>query len=113
MRQSCAVIGLGAIVLEQSVHFFFRGLDGILLSECHFQQVGSAELDFRVLRRWRLAIFYDAGNAFDGKPHKLEQATGLGVRWLSPIGFIRLDGALAVSRSGPPFRLHIIIGPDL
>lgn len=74
---------------------------------------GSAELEYRVLRSWGLALFYDAGNAFDGKPHKLEQATGMGVRWLSPIGLIRLDGAFAVSRSGAPFRLHIIIGPDL
>ena len=41
------------------------------------------------------------------------QGVGAGIRWLSPIGLIRIDGALAVTRPGTPFHLHFSIGPDL
>ena len=40
-------------------------------------------------------------------------APGVGVRWRSPIGLIRVDMAFAVSRDSHPFRLHLNIGPEL
>lgn len=73
----------------------------------------SVELDHRVFERWSVAAFYDAGNALDELSLSLEQGAGAGVRWLSPIGLIRLDGAFAVSQPGSPFRVHFSIGPDL
>ncbi|MEO8089226.1 MAG: autotransporter assembly complex family protein [Gemmatimonadales bacterium] len=73
----------------------------------------SVELDHRVFERWSVATFYDAGNALDELALSLEQGAGAGIRWLSPIGLIRLDGAFAVSRTGSPFRIHFSIGPDL
>lgn len=73
----------------------------------------SAEMELRFLENWGGALFYDTGNALDSPSFSWEQGAGLGLRWRSPIGLIRLDGALAVSRSGPPFRAHITIGPDL
>lgn len=73
----------------------------------------SLELDHRVFERWSLAAFYDAGNALEDLSLSLDQGMGAGIRWLSPIGLIRLDGAFAVSRRDSPFRIHFSIGPDL
>ncbi|MEP6574551.1 MAG: BamA/TamA family outer membrane protein, partial [Gemmatimonadota bacterium] len=75
--------------------------------------VGSIEADWRFLPRFAIAAFTDAGNAFSGSPLSLQQGAGMGVRWISPIGLIRVDGAFAVSQPGTPFRLHVGIGPDL
>ena len=76
--------------------------------------VGSLEADFEVIPSWRVAAFGDAGNALvDFSDVKLEFGVGAGIRWVSPIGMIRLDGAFAVSEPGSPFRVHLVIGPDL
>lgn len=76
--------------------------------------VGSLETDYRVFSKYGVAAFTDVGNAlgkisFNG----LEQGVGAGLRWISPVGLVRVDGAFAVSRPGAPFRLHISIGADL
>jgi translocation and assembly module TamA len=76
--------------------------------------VGSAEADYEVISSWRLGVFGDVGNALaDFSEIELEFGVGAGIRWVSPIGMIRLDGAFAVSEPGSPFRVHFIIGPDL
>lgn len=75
---------------------------------------GSIEADYRFLGRFAVAVFTDAGNAMSGfRLSDVEQGAGVGVRWLSPIGLIRVDGAWAVSRPGTPFRIHFSLGPDL
>lgn len=73
----------------------------------------SLEAEVRFLEDWGVALFYDTGDAVDSLSLSWEQGAGLGIRWRSPIGLVRLDGALAISRSGPPFRAHVTIGPDL
>ncbi len=76
--------------------------------------VGSLEADCEVIPKWRVAAFGDAGNALaDFSDVKLEFGVGAGIRWVSPIGMVRLDGAFAVSEPGSPFRIHLVIGPDL
>ena len=75
--------------------------------------VGSIELEHSLNSKWGVAAFYDAGNAMDNFTEKLERGAGLGVRWHSPVGPVRLDLATAVSREDRPWRLHISIGPDL
>jgi translocation and assembly module TamA len=60
-----------------------------------------------------VATFYDTGTANDKFGGQLKVGTGVGVRWLSPIGMVRLDVATAVSEPGHPIRLHFTIGPDL
>jgi translocation and assembly module TamA len=74
--------------------------------------VGSLETDFRVMPRWAVAVFTDAGNAFD-ETLDLEQSIGAGIRWLSPVGLIRVDVAQPVTRTDATPRLHLSIGPDL
>ena len=44
---------------------------------------------------------------------KLKQSVGFGIRWISPIGSIRLDLAQAIDEPDKPWRLHLTLGPDL
>ena len=79
-----------------------------------FQAVASLELDRRIRGPWSAALFYDFGNAFDPDySNEVAQGAGLGVRWQSPVGPVRLDLASALSRDDYPWRLHIVIGPEL
>jgi translocation and assembly module TamA len=75
--------------------------------------VGSLEMDYRVMPRWAVAVFTDAGNAMLDWSLDLEQSVGAGIRWISPIGLVRVDGAYAVTDAESPFRFHFSIGPDL
>ncbi|MBK1723393.1 hypothetical protein CKO23_14225 [Thiocystis violacea] len=82
--------------------------------------VGSLELERRITGPWSAAVFTDFGNAFDPDyEQELEQSVGVGVRWASPIGQVRIDVAFALTKDQgdyegiPPARLHIVIGPDL
>lgn len=75
--------------------------------------VGSVEYDFRVTSQWALAAFYDAGNAFTTTNTDFKRGTGIGVRWLSPIGPIRIDLALPLDDEDRNIRLHLSMGPDL
>lgn len=72
---------------------------------------GSVEYDHRVYKDYSLAVFYDAGNAFDTDAFTLYESVGFGVRWHSPIGTIRLDLAFPLESSD--FQFHISMGPDL
>lgn len=79
-----------------------------------FLAAASAEYEYRLLKDWGVAAFYDAGNAFNRFGDlELAQGAGIGVRWFSPVGPIRVDFAFAVSEPGAPFRLDIRMGPDL
>jgi len=76
--------------------------------------VGSLELERRIRGNWSGAVFTDFGNAFDPDfTRQVEVGAGLGIRWRSPLGQIRLDVAFALTKEGSPARLHIVIGPDL
>lgn len=75
---------------------------------------GSIEYDYRIAKQWGVAIFYDVGNAMnkldDFNP---QEGVGIGGRWHSPVGPIRVDLAYALDRPGLAFRIHINMGPDL
>lgn len=72
----------------------------------------SVEVDALLVGKFGLAAFFDAGNAFDSLDHDtVEQGTGLGLRWRSPIGPIRLDVAYALHHDH--FQVHFTMGPDL
>ena len=75
--------------------------------------VGGIEYDFNILPSWKLAVFADAGNAFsDFNDYDLQKSVGFGVRWLSPLGPIRVDIATALDNDNK-IRLHLTMGPDL
>ncbi|MEA3273881.1 MAG: autotransporter assembly complex family protein [Pseudomonadota bacterium] len=77
--------------------------------------VGSLELERRIKGDWSGAVFTDFGNAFDPDFKKeFEVGAGVGVRWRSPIGQVRMDVAFALTKDDPPNpRLVLVIGPDL
>jgi translocation and assembly module TamA len=75
--------------------------------------VGSLEYEHRILEKWSLATFYDVGNAMEGFDGPYFSGAGIGVHWKSPIGLIRLDVAVALTPEDRPWRLHVVIGPDL
>lgn len=74
--------------------------------------VGSLEYEHRVEGPWSVAAFVDVGDAFDESP-ELKVGAGLGVRWSSPVGPIRLDLAHGFDEPGDAFRIHFTLGPDL
>jgi translocation and assembly module TamA len=75
---------------------------------------GSLEVDFWPTARGGIALFTDAGNAMQHFDlGDLEYSIGAGIRYLSPLGMIRLDGAFPVSAPGRAFRIHISVGPDI
>jgi len=75
--------------------------------------VASAEVDYRFAERWRVALFTDVGNSMIEPNKALKQSVGFGIRWISPVGSIRLDLAQAIDEPGNPWRLHFTLGPDL
>lgn len=73
----------------------------------------SIEYDYEFVRRWRLAVFTDAGNAFDSASEPPKVGAGVGIRWVSPVGPIRLDVAWPVSEATQSLRVHFSMGPNL
>lgn len=75
--------------------------------------VGSTEVEHYFTRNWGMAAFVDAGNAFNGTDYRPKIGAGLGVRWLSPVGMIRVDlGTPIRNKDEHGVQLHIVIGPD-
>ncbi len=76
--------------------------------------IASSEMEHYFSPHWGMAGFVDAGNAFNGTDYRPQLGTGLGLRWLSPVGMIRVDvGTPIHSIYGHGIQLHVNIGPDL
>ncbi len=76
----------------------------------------SVEYEHPIREAWAAAVFVDAGNAFLGSDLEARVGAGIGARWFSPIGPVRVDVAwpinVAPGEDRSP-RLHISLGPDL
>jgi len=73
----------------------------------------SVEYEHPVVPRWSVAAFIDAGDAFNGSDLDPKVGAGLGFRWQSPLGPIRVDVAKPLDGDDRGARLHISLGPDL
>lgn len=74
---------------------------------------GSVEYEIPINDSWGVAAFVDAGNAFDNwDDMDLKIGYGVGARWKSPIGPVRIDVAVPEHDSSD-INLHLSIGPDL
>jgi translocation and assembly module TamA len=74
----------------------------------------SAEVELKVLDNWSAAAFVDIGNAFnDWSDPQLKTGIGVGIRWYSIAGPIRIDVAQAQDFTGKPWRIHFTIGVPL
>ena len=77
--------------------------------------MGSVEYEYYFTENWGAAVFSDAGDAFTDE-FNLNASVGVGVRWRSPLGPIRVDVAFPVAHALPledSWRLHVLLGPDL
>ncbi|MGH8397933.1 MAG: autotransporter assembly complex protein TamA [Gammaproteobacteria bacterium] len=76
--------------------------------------VGSIEVDHMFGRIFGVAAFVDAGNVFNSFTVSLEKGVGVGLRWRTPVGMVRLDFAHPVKRPDlDRVRIHFSIGTDL
>jgi translocation and assembly module TamA len=74
----------------------------------------SLEAEYRLFDKWSLAAFYDVGNAFNhwGDPD-LKRGMGVGLRWYTIAGTMRVDVAQGLDLPGDPWRVHFTIGASV
>lgn len=79
-----------------------------------YLMVGSVEYQYEFTENWRVAAFVDEGNAMDDLSDPLATSVGLGIRWISPVGPLRLDVAKGLDPEfGGEWRIHFSMGPEL
>ncbi|SDX94918.1 translocation and assembly module TamA [Lysobacter enzymogenes] len=63
---------------------------------------------------WGGAVFVDSGSAFDAPGElKMRTGVGVGVRWRSPVGPLRVDIARGLDDPDSGFQIYLNIGADL
>ncbi|WP_161438754.1 autotransporter assembly complex protein TamA [Vibrio sp. V33_P6A3T137] len=83
------------------------------LTGAKYMATSSLEYQYRIGGNWWAALFVDYGDAFNDTPD-WKTGTGFGLRWLSPVGPLRLDFAWGLdSEPGDRFKLHFTLGPEL
>lgn len=75
--------------------------------------VASIEADYRFYNNFYVAAFFDIGNAANEFSMDLKRGVGIGFRWASPVGMIRLDLAHPLDDPNNSIRIHISLGPRL
>ena len=99
---------VGPKVIRPDGEVFPTGGNALLL--------GGAELRYSLTRSFQLATFLDIGNVYpeirDLSIPELRKSVGIGARYLTPIGPIRLDYGHKIHRlpGEAPGRLHLTIG---
>jgi outer membrane protein insertion porin family len=99
---------VGPKILTPDGEVFPTGGNALLL--------GGAELRYDLTRSFQIATFLDIGNVYpevrDLSMPDLRKSVGLGLRYLTPIGPIRLDYGHKIQRlpGEAPGRLHLTIG---
>lgn len=83
------------------------------LTGAKYMATSSLEYQYRIGGNWWAALFVDYGDAFNDTPD-WKTGTGFGLRWVSPVGPLRLDFAWGLdSEPGDQFKLHFTLGPEL
>lgn len=81
-----------------------------------YLSVGSIEYTYEFYPNWQIAFFVDSGTVTDDYHSNTvgwKTGVGPGLRWITPLGPLKLDFAFAVSEPDSPFRIHFSIGPDI
>ena len=74
----------------------------------------SAEVEMRILQNWSVAAFFDVGNAFnDWNQTELKRGVGVGIRWYTIAGAIRVDVAQGLDLPDKPWLIHFTIVTSL
>jgi len=77
--------------------------------------IASGEYEYYFNKDWGAGVFVDAGDAFSTR-FSLNVGAGVGLRWHSPLGPVRVDVAFPVQSELPDtssWRLHVLLGPDI
>ncbi|ENM5741945.1 autotransporter assembly complex protein TamA [Vibrio metoecus] len=83
------------------------------LTGAKYIATSSIEYQYRLTGNWWAAMFMDVGDAFNDNPD-WKKGAGVGVRWVSPVGPIRLDFAWGLDANpGEAFKIHFTLGPEL
>lgn len=94
-----------------------RGFSFQSIGPGRYLMVGSAEYQFRVYKKWYAAAFYDAGDAFNHTLKGINQSSGLGILYRSPLGPLEFTISRPLNYSNPNFfkglRFQFVMGPDL
>ena len=73
--------------------------------------VASAEYNYEIMENIRLGAFVDAGNAYDERfSNDTKIGAGVGVRWASPVGQVRIDVATPIGEEDNPIKLYFFVG---
>ncbi len=75
----------------------------------------SLEYDHQIVEKWVGALFFDAGNAFNDSMETVYQGAGVGLRWISPIGSVRVDLAFPLNDNAPDsdkYYIHFGFGAE-
>jgi len=79
-----------------------------------YLNVSSLEHNYLFRPNWRTALFLDGGRAYSNMDQRFAYSMGIGVRWLSPVGQLRLDIARPIDDpQASSFRLHFFLGGEL
>ena len=79
-----------------------------------YLNVGSVEISQLVKPSWRVALFSDVGRAYTDHDERWRRSIGIGLRWLTPFGQLRIDLAAPLNDSdSDTVRLHFTLGASL
>lgn len=84
---------------------YYTGAPNVLTASLEYERI--------VRGPWGAAIFVDTGNAFSGRRPDLHTGIGIGLRWRSPVGPVRIDIARGLNAPDAPLTLSLNIGPGL
>ena len=75
--------------------------------------VASFEYDRALFGDWGIAAFSDVGYVSNDWHGPVRTGVGLGARWRSPVGPVRLDVGVPLTQALDPVQVYLILGPDL
>ena len=90
-----------------------EGVDGKLYA-VGAENVATASVEFEhyFTENWGAAAFVDSGSAFNDSP-EWRTGVGMGVRWRSPVGPVRVDIAHGLDDPDASFQIYLSVGADL
>jgi translocation and assembly module TamA len=84
---------------------FGLGANNLITASSEFEHYFSAQ--------WGGAVFVDSGSAFNGRRPDWHTGVGIGLRWRSPVGPLRVDLAHGLDHPDSNFTLSLNFGADL
>ena len=78
-----------------------------------YLMTGTVEYNYQFAESWRAALFVDSGTATNDFTDRVEVGAGFGIRYLTPVGPVRIDHAWGLTKESKSTRLSITIGPEI